>query len=209
MLNHVLIIVDSFAFRYTSAQQTANKTTIKNFTKNTIYTIIIFAYYNQHYKNTHTKENIMQHPTRGFTLTSLIVAIVILGILATVALPMYRDSVKNARLREAHAALLKNAHALEAFYRQHGKFKKNSTTWADIPIGETDHFCLRPNGIARGALDSRFMLKAVAFDPNNEPRVLKINESLNAFLCESSTSTCGDKKAHFSGSDKKCRPYQP
>ena len=150
------------------------------------------------------------HPSaRGFALSSLIVAIVILGILSAVALPMYRDSIKNARLREAHAALLKNAHAMETFYQQHGKFKKNSTTWADIPIGKTDHFCLRPNGIARGALDSRFMLKAVALDQNSEPRVLKINESLSAFLCEGSTSTCDDNKTYFSGSDKKCRPYQP
>ncbi|ROV51753.1 type IV pilin protein, partial [Neisseria chenwenguii] len=41
----------------------------------------------------------------GFTLTELLVTLAITGILATVAYPLYRDHVRAANLRAAHAAL--------------------------------------------------------------------------------------------------------
>lgn len=145
---------------------------------------------------------------RGFTLTQLMIVIFVMGILSLLAIPTYKNHQKQARLREAQAALLENAQNLERFYLQNHSFKKNSTTWADLPIQSTQSFCLKLHGIARGATDGKFTLKAVAYDKNNEPRVLKLNETLNTFICQTSTSQCNDK-SYFSGNDKECSVYQP
>lgn len=145
----------------------------------------------------------------GFSLLHLLFALAISGILAVFALQAYQYQVKAARLREAHAALLKNAQFMERFYLQTGSFKKTSTSWPTLPIGSTDTFCLRPHGVARGALDGKFTLKAVALNPQNEPRILKINESLATMICETSSSSCDGKNNYFSGSDKQCTVYHP
>ena len=100
---------------------------------------------------------------------------------------------------------------MERFYQQKRSFKANSTTWPTLPITETEHFCIRPQGNARGANDERYTLKAVAKNPGNEPRVLKISEDLNSQLCESSSSRCSDSGAFFSaanGTDRACKIYR-
>nr|WP_304437560.1 type IV pilin protein [Neisseria sp. 74A18] len=151
----------------------------------------------------------MVHTQRGFTLTELLFTIAILAVLAAIAIPVYQKYIKNTRLHEAHTALIKNAQMMEQFYQQHRSFKLNSTTWPPLPETSTGHFCIRPQGVARGAHDDKFTLKAVAFDKNNEPRVLKINESLIAIVCESSASSCSDENHFFKGksADKDCRIY--
>lgn len=64
-------------------------------------------------------------------------------------------------------------------------------------------------GMLGGALNDKFTLKAVAYDKDKEPRILKINESLITVICEGSTSICEEGKNYFSGSDKKCTVFQP
>ena len=89
--------------------------------------------------------------------------------------------------------------------------KQTSTTWPALPLTATADFCIRPQGLARGALDGKFTLKAVAFDKNREPRTLKINESLNTFICETTTSTCEDEHTYFRGDnrvDKTCTVFR-
>lgn len=99
---------------------------------------------------------------------------------------------------------------MERFYQQNGSFKKTSTAWPDLPNSRSlENFCIYPHGLARGALDGKFTLKAVALDKNKEPRVIKINESLTTFICESTTSSCDDvTKNYFSGADKNCSVYR-
>ena len=53
---------------------------------------------------------------KGFTLVELLVAIAIIAVLAVVAYPLYNNYVKNARLSEAHQAMMDNAQALERHY---------------------------------------------------------------------------------------------
>ena len=147
---------------------------------------------------------------KGFTLAELLVAIAIIVVLAVVAYPLYNNYVKKARLSEAHQALMDNAQALERHYANHGNFKTNSTQWLDLPITQTPYFCIRMLGNPRGTEnEAAYSMKAVAFDKNNEARVLIHSHDGTSLVCESSASTC-DETPFFNNSmrvDSDCRPY--
>lgn len=146
----------------------------------------------------------------GFSLSELLVVVAIISILAAFAYPSYQNYVKKERISVAYQALLDNAHELERHYANHANFKKNSTTWIDLPHPKTDHFCIRLQGNPRGTVsDSAYNIKAVAWDKTQEPRVLWLNQDGTAQLCESSTSTC-DETPYFQNptrADKNCRTY--
>ncbi|UOO81281.1 prepilin-type N-terminal cleavage/methylation domain-containing protein [Uruburuella testudinis] len=148
---------------------------------------------------------------QGFTLLQLLLAVALLAILATAAWPAYEKHIRRTELQAARTALLENAHFMERFYQQHRSFKQTSTTWPALPVGATDAFCIRPQGLARGALDGKFTLKAVAFNQNREPRTIKINEALTTIICETTTSSCDDDNSYFTGGstvDKKCTVFR-
>lgn len=50
---------------------------------------------------------------RGFTLIELMIAVAVIGILASIAYPGYRDYIVRSNRAEARAALLENAQFLE------------------------------------------------------------------------------------------------
>lgn len=148
---------------------------------------------------------------KGFTLLELMITLVAFAILAVIAIESYQIYIRHARLSQVHAALLQNAHFMERFYQQNRSFKQTSTTWPILPERSTGHFCILPQGNARGAHDDQFTLKAVAFDKNNEPRSLKIDESLIVTICETTSSSCEDKSNFFRGGsqvDKKCTVFK-
>jgi type IV pilus assembly protein PilE len=62
---------------------------------------------------------------RGVTLMELMVVVVIIGILASIAYPNYREFVARAKRTEARAALLKIATNQEKHYLQNNVFTKN------------------------------------------------------------------------------------
>lgn len=53
---------------------------------------------------------------RGYSLVQLLVVLLLVSILAATAFTAYRESVRSANLRAAHAALLENARFMEQFY---------------------------------------------------------------------------------------------
>jgi type IV pilus assembly protein PilE len=71
---------------------------------------------------------------RGVTLLELMAVIVILGILASIAIPSYRTYLLRTQRTDATAALLRVAAAQEKFYLQNNRYATNSEL-DDAPPG--------------------------------------------------------------------------
>ncbi|MDD5033543.1 MAG: type IV pilin protein [Methylococcaceae bacterium] len=74
--------------------------------------------------------------TRGFTLIDLMVAVAIVGIIATIAYPSYMEYVRRANRSEAKAILLETAQFLERNFTVANRFDKDSAA-ADIVLPYT------------------------------------------------------------------------
>jgi len=61
----------------------------------------------------------MNRGTRGFTMMELMVVVVIVGVLAAVAIPLYGKYIKNARLTEATARIGEVVTAAKAYAQEH------------------------------------------------------------------------------------------
>lgn len=60
--------------------------------------------------------------SRGFTLIEVMITVAIVGILAAVALPSYREQVDKSRRAEARGQLLETAQFMQRFYSQNDRF---------------------------------------------------------------------------------------
>ncbi len=62
----------------------------------------------------------------GFTLIELMIAVAIVGILASIALPSYSSYINQANRSDAKSALLENVQFLERNYTENNKYHLNS-----------------------------------------------------------------------------------
>ncbi len=69
-----------------------------------------------------------QRRVRGFTLMELMIAVAVVGILASVAVPSYREHIAASRRTDAKAALLAVAQLMERTYTERG-------TYAGVTLG--------------------------------------------------------------------------
>ena len=70
---------------------------------------------------------------KGFSLIELLIAVAIVGIIAKIAYPSYLENVRQAKRKEAEAALISLANALEMWRMQNGgKYDANSPTAASL-----------------------------------------------------------------------------
>jgi prepilin-type N-terminal cleavage/methylation domain-containing protein len=64
----------------------------------------------------------------GFTLVELMIVVIIVGILAAVAIPMYRGATDRAKASEAESALGAVRSAMRVYYAEHGTYANASFT---------------------------------------------------------------------------------
>jgi type IV pilus assembly protein PilA len=69
----------------------------------------------------------MRHIEQGFTLIELMIVIAIIGILAAVAIPAYRDYLARAQVTEALGLLTGAKTPLAEFYSQKGRWPEDSS----------------------------------------------------------------------------------
>ena len=70
----------------------------------------------------------MKSTARGFTLVELMVAVLVVGILAAIAIPSYRSYVLRATRAEAKQALLARASDLERCYTRNNTYMNAAAT---------------------------------------------------------------------------------
>ncbi len=121
---------------------------------------------------------------RGFTIIELTITLILSSIIFLLAVPSYQKYIQHTNLRTAKAALLKNSNHLERYYLQKTTFKKNSTTWPQLPHPETLAFNISFTGKARGVPSGQYKLTAIAKPNTKETRYLTIDHNQNIFLCE-------------------------
>jgi len=78
----------------------------------------------------------------GFSLVELMIVIVIIGVLAAVAVPIYSNNVMKAKMSEADATLGSIRTQLRLYYGENGEYPTATAadvideTWHDIKAGE-------------------------------------------------------------------------
>ena len=64
---------------------------------------------------------------KGFTLLELLIVVIVIGILATIAIPQFLTSVEKARVAKAKNALGLLSHAMKMYRAEHDTYTLNST----------------------------------------------------------------------------------
>lgn len=60
--------------------------------------------------------------SKGFTLVELLIVVVILGILASIAIPAYQDSVMSSKRGAVQSDLMSFANAMERYFTENGTY---------------------------------------------------------------------------------------
>lgn len=110
----------------------------------------------------------MRRNSRGITLIELMIVVVIVGILASVAIPSYRRYTLRAQRADATAALLRIAAAQEKFYLQNNTYTSNlgssglRISDASPATSERGYYTLTVAAPSGGTLTTGFVATATA-----------------------------------------------
>lgn len=76
----------------------------------------------------------------GFTLIELMIVIVIVGVLATIALPAYQDSVRKSRRTEALSTMLDLQLRQEKWRANNSTYGTEASIWTSPPNLDTSYY---------------------------------------------------------------------
>lgn len=110
-----------------------------------------------------SKEPHMRGRNSGFTLIEMVIVIVILGIMATIALPSYQNSVRKGQRSDGKATLLAVAGRMEQYMLDHGAYTYNMEDlgYDDDPmISPEQHFTIDASACSGGDETSCYILTA-------------------------------------------------
>ena len=79
---------------------------------------------------------------RGFTLVEVMIVVAIIGILAAVALPSYKDYVRRSSLPEGTSALANARIKLEQYYQDNRNYGTTSCSNGAVAMGTVGKFTL-------------------------------------------------------------------
>lgn len=100
---------------------------------------------------------------RGFTLVELLIAVAIVGILAGIVYPSYKDSVNRSRRTEAMTELVRIANLQEQYYSDNRTYATDMTKLglgADPYVTENGYYSI--DAAAVTAITSDYILTATA-----------------------------------------------
>ena len=148
---------------------------------------------------------------KGFTLIEMLVVVLIIGILASVALPQYKKSVEKARMAEAVVIVHKIAEMHQLYYMINGTYLKatemdklditvpgEKITTGDVGRILTDYFLYSPNACSNTCstedpwLAYAWRIKNHNADIYGDNRVYSIQikkDRPNKIICECRTAT--------------------
>jgi len=91
----------------------------------------------------------MKHRSSGFTLIEVMIAAVVVAILASIALPAYRDQLEKTRRADGKALLTNMSQQLERCYTKFGSYNNGGCTVVNgtAQTSEDNFYTVTPAGI--------------------------------------------------------------
>ncbi len=108
------------------------------------------------------KKNIKPKGMSGFTLIELMIAVVIVGIIASIAVPSYQNYIRQSNRAVAKSILYENAQFMERFYTENNRYDQNIAGNAvAIPMTQSPRSGAAQYTISLQVANSTFTLRAI------------------------------------------------